>query len=132
MISVPVTCSYSQDRTNAENDALLHKLVHTRLLSGSLDSDLNIKSADRRKALTGRVRELTGEIRLGKGEKAVRYAERNKAGKRVREGLALKQKEREKQELEEVCADLRTPLAIATYRFLHCKRQKIWETTTQP
>lgn len=58
--------------------------------------------AHRRKALAGRVIELAGGAKLGKGEKAVREAEKNKAAKRVREGLAQKQKEREKQQLEEV------------------------------
>jgi hypothetical protein len=46
--------------------------------------------------------ELTGDATLGKGESRVREAERNKAAKRVREGIAQKQKERRKQELEEV------------------------------
>ncbi|KAF9452472.1 hypothetical protein P691DRAFT_221721 [Macrolepiota fuliginosa MF-IS2] len=89
------------DRTNTENDALLHKLVHTQLLSGSLNPDLDMTPAHRRKALAGRVMELAGGAKLGKGEKAVRNAEKNKASKRVREGLAQKQREREKQELEE-------------------------------
>ena len=46
--------------------------------------------------------ELAGTAKLGKGEKAVIEAERRKAAKSVREGLASKQKEREKQRLEEV------------------------------
>jgi len=90
-----------RNRTNTENDALLHKLVHTQLLSGSLNPDLDMTPAHRRKALVGRVMELAGGAGLGKGEKAVRNAEKNKASKRVREGLAQKQKEREKQELEQ-------------------------------
>ncbi|KAF8974230.1 hypothetical protein BDZ97DRAFT_1899971 [Flammula alnicola] len=90
-----------EDRTNAQNDALLHKLVHTKLLSGSLSTELDLSPAHRRKALAGRVLELTGGAKLGKGEKLVRDAEKNKAAKRVREGLAHKQKERSKQELEE-------------------------------
>ncbi|TFK43616.1 hypothetical protein BDQ12DRAFT_187417 [Crucibulum laeve] len=89
------------EKTNAQNDAILHKLVHTKLLSGSLDSELDLTPAQRRKALAGRVLELTGGARLGKGEKSVREAERNKAAKRVREGIADKQRERDKQELEE-------------------------------
>lgn len=58
----------------------------------------------RKKALAGRVLELTGEAKLGKGEKLVRNAEKNKAAKRVREGLSHKQKVRGKKELEEVSA----------------------------
>lgn len=57
--------------------------------------------AQRRKALAGRVLELSGAAKLGKGEKSIRENERNKALKRVREGLIDKQKERARQELEE-------------------------------
>ncbi|KAF5387827.1 hypothetical protein D9615_000337 [Tricholomella constricta] len=87
--------------TNAQNDAILHRLVHTKLLSGNLDPELEMTHARRRKALAGRVLELSGAARLGKGEKAVREKERNKASKRVREGLFEKKKQRAKQELEE-------------------------------
>ena len=90
------------DRTNAQNDAILHKLVHTKLLSGSLSTELDLTPSQRRKALAGRVLELTGEAKLGRGEKLVREAEKNRASKRVREGITNKQKERSKQELEEV------------------------------
>jgi hypothetical protein len=89
--------------TNVQNDALLHRLVHTKLLSGSLNSELQLTPAQRKKALAGRVLEVSGGVKLGKGEKVVREAERNKAAKRVREGLLDKKKEREKKELEEVC-----------------------------
>jgi len=89
------------DRTNVQNDAILHKLVHTKLLSGSLSTELELTPSQRRKALAGRVLELTGEAKLGRGEKLVREAERNKASKRVREGISNKQKKRSKQELEE-------------------------------
>ncbi|KIL70137.1 hypothetical protein M378DRAFT_156193 [Amanita muscaria Koide BX008] len=90
-----------EEKTNTENDALLHRLVHTQLLSGSLNPDLNLTSAERKRALAGRILELTGTEKLGKGEKGVIEAERRRAGKRVREGLASKQKERAKQHLEE-------------------------------
>jgi len=89
-------------RTNAQNDALLHKLIHTKLLSGSLNQDLRLPPGKKLKALEGRILELTAVAKLGKGEKQVRDAERNKAAKHVREGIARKQKERQKQELEEV------------------------------
>ncbi|KAJ6614329.1 hypothetical protein B0H10DRAFT_2045736 [Mycena sp. CBHHK59/15] len=88
-------------RTNAQNDALLHRLVHTKLLSGSLNPELDLTPAHRRKALAGRVLELTGQAKLGKGERSVRESERNKAAKRVREGMVDKQKHRQKQQLEE-------------------------------
>ncbi|KAF9569022.1 hypothetical protein CPC08DRAFT_757219 [Agrocybe pediades] len=90
-----------EERTNAQNDALLHKLVHTKLLSGSLNPEMDMTPAQRRKALAGRILELTGEAKLGKGEKSVREAEKLKAAKRVREGLSQKQQQRREQELEE-------------------------------
>lgn len=89
-------------RTNAQNDALLHKLVHTRILSGSLNPELNLTPAQRKKALAGRVLEAAGKAKLGKGERDVRHAEHSKAAKRVREGLAVKQQERHEKQLEEV------------------------------
>jgi hypothetical protein len=76
--------------------------VHTKLLSGSLDPDLNLTSAQRRKALEGRVMELSGKSKLGRGEKNVRTAEHQRASKHVRDGLMAKKKEREKARLEEV------------------------------
>jgi len=91
-----------EEKTNIENDAILHKLVHTTLLSGSLSTELNLTPAQRKKALAGRILELTGESKLGKGEKSVRQAEKQKASKSVREGLARKQKEVEKLKVEEV------------------------------
>ena len=89
-------------RTNAQNDVLLHKLIHTKLLSGSLDQDLKLPPGKKRKVLEGRILELTADAKLGRGERQVRDVERNKAAKHVREGIARKQKERQKQELEEV------------------------------
>ncbi|THH33727.1 hypothetical protein EUX98_g432 [Antrodiella citrinella] len=89
------------DISNLQNDALLHHLVHTQLLSGSLNPDLDIKPAKRRKALAGRVLEVAGHVKLGKGEKSVRVAERNHASKRVRDGMLAKQDERNKKALNE-------------------------------
>ncbi|KAF8639736.1 hypothetical protein AX17_000998 [Amanita inopinata Kibby_2008] len=104
----PLRVSYKKEidededeRSNAQNDALLHQLIHTRLLSGSLNSDIDLTPAQRKKALAGRVLELTGAAKLGKGEKAVVDADRRRAAKRVREGLEDKQREREKQQLEQ-------------------------------
>ncbi|KIY46658.1 hypothetical protein FISHEDRAFT_46934, partial [Fistulina hepatica ATCC 64428] len=87
--------------TNLQNDALLHKLIHTKLLSGSLNPDLDMTPAQRRKALAGRILELQGSAKLGKGEKTVRQAERNKASKRVHEGLMRKQKQIRDNQLQE-------------------------------
>jgi hypothetical protein len=85
-----------------QNDALLHRLVHTKLLSGSLNPELNMTPAEQRKALAGRVLEVSGIEKLGKGERAVREQERNKAAKHIREGIAEKQKTRDKRMLDEV------------------------------
>lgn len=93
---------YLLSRSNAQNDALLHKLIHTKLLSGSLNPDLRLPPAKKRKALEGRILELAGDAKLGKGERQVRDVERNKAAKRVREGIAQKREQRQRQELEEV------------------------------
>jgi len=90
-----------KERSNIQNDALLHKLVHTQLLSGSRNTELELTPAQRRKALSGRILELSGDAKLGRGERSVRTAEHNKASKRVREGLIQKQKERRIAQLEE-------------------------------
>jgi hypothetical protein len=88
--------------TNAQNDALLHRLVHTQLLSGSLNPELGLTSAQRKKAMEGRILELSGSSKLGQGEKIVRAQERDKASKRVREGLLEKQKQRREKLVQEV------------------------------
>jgi len=67
-----------------------------------MTTELDLTPAKRRKALAGRVLELAGGAKLGKGERLVRDVEKNKAAKRVREGISSKQKERRVQELEEV------------------------------
>ena len=89
-------------RTNAQNDALLHRLVHTQLLSGSLRQELRLTSAQQKKALEGRILELSGSSKIGQGEKLVRAQERGKASKRVREGLLDKQKQRREKLVQEV------------------------------
>ena len=117
-------------RTNLQNDAILYKLVHTKLLSGSASTELDLTPAQRKKALVGRVMELAGDSSLGKGEKAEREAERNKAAKNVREGMLMKQKEREKRQLDEVrqyLARLRRRSRCSS----RC-RQKIWEIIIRP
>ena len=88
---------------------MLHKLVHTKLLSGSLNADLKMTGAERRKALEGRVMELAGSAKLGKGEHIVRTDEHRRASKRVREGLTDKKRERQQKDLEEVCSSSSSP-----------------------
>lgn len=95
------TCN-TQSRTNIQNDKLLHKLVHTQLLSGSLNAELSLTPAQRRKALEGRILELAAGAKLGKGESIVKQEERKKASKKVRTGLERKVEERRSKALEEV------------------------------
>ncbi|KAL5508145.1 hypothetical protein ACEPAH_5763 [Sanghuangporus vaninii] len=90
-----------EERTNVQNDKLLHKLVHTQLLSGSLNHELDLTPAQRRKALDGRVMEIAGNAKLGKGESKVRQEERKKAAKKVRMGLERKVEERRRKAVEE-------------------------------
>ncbi|KAI6151996.1 hypothetical protein BKA82DRAFT_4105789 [Pisolithus tinctorius] len=93
---------HSEDeRTNAQNDALLYRLLHTKLLSGSLRDELGLSHAQKEKALSGRVLELSGQCKLGKGESLVRGEEHNKASKRVRDGLLRKREDRSRKQLEE-------------------------------
>ena len=115
--------------TNAQNDALLHKLVHTKILSGSLDPDLDMTPAQRRKALAGRVLEAAGHAKLGKGETAVRAKERNKAAKHVRDGLIAKKKERTQKQLEEVWTCLLDRLLRL---HTHSDRQNTWAIIIPP
>jgi hypothetical protein len=89
-------------RTNTQNDAALYRLLHTQLLSGSLNTDLDLTPAQRRKAVQGRVMELAGHTSFGKGEKRLRLEERNRAAKHVREGMVAKQRERDQKRLDEV------------------------------
>jgi len=91
----------AEELNTMQNDALLHRLVHTKLLSGSLNTELDLTPAQKRKALAGRVKEVAGQAKLGKGETIVRSAERNKAAKKVRDGLVAKQKVRGQKALEE-------------------------------
>lgn len=98
------------DSTNAQNDAILHRLVHTKLLSGSLNPELELDHAQKTRALAGRVLELTGEAKLGKGESIFRREQRSKAAKRIRDGLVRKQREKEQKALEEVLFALSRPM----------------------
>lgn len=76
--------------------------MHTKLLSGSLNPELDLNHAQRGSALAGRVLELAGEAKLGKGESVFRQEQRNKAAKRIRDGLIRKQGKQEQKALEEV------------------------------
>ena len=113
--------------TNAQNDALLHRLVHTQLLSGSLNPELGLTSAQRKKAMEGRILELAGNSKLGQGEKVVRAQERDKASKRVRDGLLEKQKQRREKMIQEVTIPVRFTASFLTELY----RPRKWVITTQ-
>ena len=121
--STPLTLT----STNAQNDALLHRLVHTQLLSGSLNPELGLTSAQRKKAMEGRILELAGNSKLGQGEKAVRAQERDKASKRVREGLLEKQKQRREKMIQEVIVFVRFTASFLTELY----RPRTWVIITQ-
>ena len=125
-------CTYSSTRltltsTNAQNDALLHRLVHTQLLSGSLNPELGLTSAQRKKAMEGRILELAGNSKLGQGEKVVRAQERDKASKRVREGLLVKQKQKREKMIQEVTVPVRFTASFLTILY----RPRTWVIITQ-
>ncbi|KZO93260.1 hypothetical protein CALVIDRAFT_486216 [Calocera viscosa TUFC12733] len=88
-------------RSDLRNDTELHRLIHTQLLSSSLDPMMDLKPSQKRKAMAGRVLEAAGKVKLGVGEIDVRKDERNKAAKRIREGILKKEKERARKDLEE-------------------------------
>ena len=85
----------------SQNDKLLYKLIHTELLSGSLNPSLELSGAQRKKALAGRVLETAQYSKLGQGERVVRTEEHKKAPKNIRFGIMDKAKERRLKELEE-------------------------------
>jgi hypothetical protein len=99
---LPMTWTYHLHSSASQNDKLLHKLIHTKLLSGSLNPSLELSGAQRKKALAGRVLETAQYSKLGQGEKAVRTAEHNKAPKNIRFSIMDKAKERKLKELEDV------------------------------
>ncbi|KAL1734271.1 hypothetical protein EV714DRAFT_234158 [Schizophyllum commune] len=98
------------EHTNAQNDALLHRLVHTQLLDPNLSS--TSKPSARRTALLGRLHELASasgasgkstlkQSRPGMGSKVIKTTERNAHAKAVREGSQRKQKELAARKVEE-------------------------------
>lgn len=92
-------------RINIKNDVALQRLIHTSLLpSHAQETMLDISGAQRKKSLAGRVLEVSdpSHVRLGQGERKVREKERDRAGKKVRDGMMRKKSEREAKTLAEV------------------------------
>ncbi|CAG8692630.1 10372_t:CDS:2, partial [Acaulospora colombiana] len=92
----------AEEIESMQNDRSLYKLIHTKLLSASLDGPSEGDGAKRKKSLEGRVLELSKNAKLGKGETDVRRAEHNKAPRHIREGIVAKQKEKREKQLQEV------------------------------
>ena len=95
------------DRSNLENDTLLQRMIHTKLLSGSLDPDLDLTPAQRKKALAGRIEEVAGASKTGKGEDKVRKAEHDRSSKHIRDGIRKKQAKVRAAKLEQVSSSCR-------------------------
>ncbi|EIW82388.1 hypothetical protein CONPUDRAFT_54453, partial [Coniophora puteana RWD-64-598 SS2] len=87
--------------SNLKNDALLHQLIHTKLLSPFSNPELSLTHSQREKALAGRVKEVSGKSKLGKGESSTRQEEHNQASQKVRAGLQRKMAERDHNKVEE-------------------------------
>lgn len=91
----------AEEEEDRQNDKTLFKLIHTKLLSASLDEHSNMSGAKRKKSIEGRVLELATAAKLGKGETTVRKQEHNKAPRHIREGIVDKRRERNQAKLEE-------------------------------
>ncbi|KAL1740003.1 hypothetical protein HDZ31DRAFT_77203, partial [Schizophyllum fasciatum] len=87
----PATAEDAAEASNAQNDALLHRLVHTQLLDAASPHSTTTTTArtpSRRTALLGRLHELAAAgARPGSGARAVQAAERAQHARGVREGL---------------------------------------------
>jgi hypothetical protein len=77
--------------------------------------------------MEGRVLELAGSSKLGQGEKLARARERDKASKRVREGLIEKQKQRREKMIQEVTVPVRSTAFLLTELY----RPRTWVIITQ-
>jgi len=77
--------------------------------------------------MEGRFLELAGNSKLGQGEKVVRAQERDKASKRVREGLLEKQKQRREKMVQEVTVPVRFTASL----LMELYRPRIWVIITQ-
>ncbi|KAG8858585.1 hypothetical protein FRB91_009646 [Serendipita sp. 411] len=86
-----------------ENDRTLYKLIHSKLLTTSLDDPLalDVRSSKKKKSLEGRVLEVANAAKIGKGEVNVRRKEHAKAPRRIREGIEKKKKEINHMKLQE-------------------------------
>jgi len=100
--SIPFPTAHAHvDPSSDQNDILLHRLIHTKLLANPSDTE-DLPAAKRRKILEGRVSELAGSSKVGSGEEKMRTIEQNRAAKFVRDGLKRKKTAAQAGRLEEL------------------------------
>jgi len=106
-------------RESVENDRTLYKLIHTKLLTATLDRPSDMAGAKHKKSLEGRILEVASAAKIGKGETTVRKEEHNKVPKHIREGIKAKRKDRVQKRIEEVCFATRSlcNICVGTYHF---------------
>jgi hypothetical protein len=109
-------------RENVENDRTLYKLIHTKLLTATLDRPSDMPGAKHKKSLEGRILEVASAAKIGKGETTVRKEEHNKVPKHIREGIKAKRKDRVQKRIEEVSLSARSLSNILTVQ----SRQRTW------
>ncbi|KAG8882774.1 hypothetical protein FRB98_003488 [Tulasnella sp. 332] len=80
------------EKSLEHNDKALHRLLHTQLLAGFMSTELEMTPAERRRALQGRVLELSGSARLGDGLKVLRHDYKAHQPKGQRDLLSAKEK----------------------------------------
>ena len=76
--------------SNLKNDVLLQRMIHTQLLSGDPEFDSELSFSRKRNALAGRVEEVSGCSKIGKGEGFVRKLEHDRSSKHIRDGIKTK------------------------------------------
>jgi hypothetical protein len=109
-------------RESVENDRTLYKLIHTKLLTATLDRPSNMPGAKHKKSLEGRILEVASAAKIGKGETTVRKEEHNKVPKHIREGIRAKSKDRLQKRIEEVCLSALSSAWVFTVQ----SRQRTW------
>jgi hypothetical protein len=77
-------------------------MIHTKLLTGSLNADLDLSPAKSRKAFAGRIEEIANTSAIGLGEELVNKMVNNKAPMRIRNGIRKKEALRKEARVEEV------------------------------
>ena len=83
------------------NDTLLQNLIHNQLLN-PLNLDIELKASRKQKAVAGRILELTGRAKTGKGDSVLSRTERNRIPRKIRDGMDRKRRERAVKELRNV------------------------------